>query len=91
MIKFRTMYADAPERQERLEAENEAEGALFKVKDDPRVTSFGRLLRRFAGRGPAGAERPARRDEPGRAASTRSATIGCSSRGTASATSSSRG
>ena len=48
MIKFRTMYADAPERQQRLEAENEAGGALFKVRDDPRVTPFGRLLRRFS-------------------------------------------
>jgi exopolysaccharide biosynthesis polyprenyl glycosylphosphotransferase len=48
MIKFRTMYADAPERQERLEAVNEAGGALFKVRDDPRVTPFGRLLRRFS-------------------------------------------
>jgi lipopolysaccharide/colanic/teichoic acid biosynthesis glycosyltransferase len=48
MIKFRTMYEDAPERQARLEAENEAEGALFKVRDDPRVTRVGRLLRRFS-------------------------------------------
>jgi exopolysaccharide biosynthesis polyprenyl glycosylphosphotransferase len=48
MIKFRTMYADAPEGQKRLEAMNEAEGALFKVRDDPRVTPFGRLLRRFS-------------------------------------------
>jgi exopolysaccharide biosynthesis polyprenyl glycosylphosphotransferase len=48
MIKFRTMYADAPERQQRLEAANEAEGALFKVRDDPRVTSIGRFLRRFS-------------------------------------------
>src|ERR671914_2378931 len=38
MIKFRTMYADAPERQGRLEAANEAEGALFKLRNDPRVT-----------------------------------------------------
>jgi exopolysaccharide biosynthesis polyprenyl glycosylphosphotransferase len=48
MIKFRTMYADAPERQERLEAANEAEGALFKLRDDPRVTPVGRFLRRFS-------------------------------------------
>jgi exopolysaccharide biosynthesis polyprenyl glycosylphosphotransferase len=48
MIKFRTMYADAPEHQQRLEAANEAEGALFKLRDDPRVTPFGRLLRRFS-------------------------------------------
>jgi exopolysaccharide biosynthesis polyprenyl glycosylphosphotransferase len=48
MIKFRTMYADAPGRQRRLEAANEAEGALFKVRDDPRVTPLGRALRRLS-------------------------------------------
>ena len=48
MLKFRTMYADAAERQAQLEASNEAEGALFKIRDDPRVTPFGRLLRRFS-------------------------------------------
>jgi exopolysaccharide biosynthesis polyprenyl glycosylphosphotransferase len=48
MIKFRTMYADASERQAELEAVNEAEGALFKLKDDPRVTSVGSFLRRFS-------------------------------------------
>ena len=48
MIKFRTMYEDAPARQARLEAANEAEGALFKLRDDPRVTRVGRFLRRFS-------------------------------------------
>jgi exopolysaccharide biosynthesis polyprenyl glycosylphosphotransferase len=48
MIKFRTMHADAPDRQARLEAVNEAEGALFKLRDDPRVTRVGRFLRRFS-------------------------------------------
>jgi len=48
MIKFRTMHADAPARQARLEAANEAEGALFKLRDDPRVTRVGRFLRRFS-------------------------------------------
>jgi exopolysaccharide biosynthesis polyprenyl glycosylphosphotransferase len=48
MIKFRTMYADASERQADLEAANEAEGALFKLKDDPRVTKVGSFLRRFS-------------------------------------------
>jgi lipopolysaccharide/colanic/teichoic acid biosynthesis glycosyltransferase len=42
------MYEDAPERQQRLEAENQAGGALFKLRDDPRVTPFGRVLRRFS-------------------------------------------
>jgi exopolysaccharide biosynthesis polyprenyl glycosylphosphotransferase len=48
MWKFRTMYQDAAERQAQLETENEAEGALFKIRDDPRVTMFGRFLRRFS-------------------------------------------
>jgi exopolysaccharide biosynthesis polyprenyl glycosylphosphotransferase len=48
MIKFRTMYADAAERQAALEAENEASGPLFKIKDDPRVTRVGGVLRRFS-------------------------------------------
>jgi exopolysaccharide biosynthesis polyprenyl glycosylphosphotransferase len=48
MMKFRTMYADASQRQAALEAANEASGPLFKIKDDPRVTAVGRLLRRFS-------------------------------------------
>jgi exopolysaccharide biosynthesis polyprenyl glycosylphosphotransferase len=48
MMKFRTMYADASERQAGLEAENEASGPLFKIKDDPRVTRVGGFLRRFS-------------------------------------------
>jgi exopolysaccharide biosynthesis polyprenyl glycosylphosphotransferase len=48
MLKFRTMYADAGARQAELEADNEAEGALFKIRDDPRVTRVGRALRRFS-------------------------------------------
>jgi exopolysaccharide biosynthesis polyprenyl glycosylphosphotransferase len=48
MVKFRTMVADAAEQQPELEPENEAEGALFKIRDDPRVTSIGKLLRRFS-------------------------------------------
>ena len=48
MLKFRTMVADAPELQDDLEARNEATGALFKMRDDPRVTGVGRVLRRFS-------------------------------------------
>ncbi len=48
MIKFRTMDADAAERQPQLEARNEAAGALFKIRDDPRVTRVGALLRRLS-------------------------------------------
>jgi exopolysaccharide biosynthesis polyprenyl glycosylphosphotransferase len=48
MLKFRTMVAGAAGDQQRLEAENEASGALFKIRDDPRVTPVGRMLRRFS-------------------------------------------
>jgi exopolysaccharide biosynthesis polyprenyl glycosylphosphotransferase len=48
MLKFRTMYVDAAERQSELESQNEAGGALFKIRDDPRVTSIGRLIRRYS-------------------------------------------
>jgi exopolysaccharide biosynthesis polyprenyl glycosylphosphotransferase len=48
MLKFRTMFADAAERQRELERANEVGGALFKIRDDPRVTRVGRALRRFS-------------------------------------------
>jgi exopolysaccharide biosynthesis polyprenyl glycosylphosphotransferase len=48
MLKFRTMVADAELLQPELEPVNEAEGALFKIRDDPRVTRVGRFLRRFS-------------------------------------------
>jgi exopolysaccharide biosynthesis polyprenyl glycosylphosphotransferase len=48
MLKFRTMVAGASEQQEELEAANEASGALFKIRDDPRVTRVGRMLRRLS-------------------------------------------
>jgi exopolysaccharide biosynthesis polyprenyl glycosylphosphotransferase len=48
MLKFRTMVADAASLQPSLEDANEAEGALFKIRDDPRVTRVGRVLRRFS-------------------------------------------
>jgi exopolysaccharide biosynthesis polyprenyl glycosylphosphotransferase len=48
MLKFRTMVAEAPALQAELEPENEAEGALFKIREDPRVTRVGRFLRRFS-------------------------------------------
>ena len=48
MFKFRSMYVDAAERQAGLEAANEASGPLFKIKDDPRVTRIGRILRRYS-------------------------------------------
>jgi exopolysaccharide biosynthesis polyprenyl glycosylphosphotransferase len=48
MLKFRTMVVDAAVRQTALESENEAGGALFKIRDDPRMTRVGRFLRRFS-------------------------------------------
>ncbi|HVS85977.1 MAG TPA: sugar transferase [Gaiellaceae bacterium] len=48
MFKFRSMFVDAADRQAGLEADNEASGPLFKIKDDPRVTRVGRLLRRYS-------------------------------------------
>jgi lipopolysaccharide/colanic/teichoic acid biosynthesis glycosyltransferase len=48
MLKFRTMFAGADERQAELEAANEADGPLFKIREDPRVTSVGAFLRRFS-------------------------------------------
>jgi len=47
MLKFRTMVPDAEQRLGDLEQHNESEqGVLFKLRDDPRVTSLGRFLRR---------------------------------------------
>jgi exopolysaccharide biosynthesis polyprenyl glycosylphosphotransferase len=47
-LKFRTMYQGADRVQHELEAVNEADGALFKIRHDPRVTPVGRVLRRFS-------------------------------------------
>ena len=47
-LKFRTMRSDADQLQVDLETLNEASGALFKIRDDPRLTAVGRLLRRFS-------------------------------------------
>ncbi len=48
MFKFRTMSADASARRAELDKQNEAEGALFKIRDDPRVTKIGAVLRRLS-------------------------------------------
>jgi lipopolysaccharide/colanic/teichoic acid biosynthesis glycosyltransferase len=45
LYKFRTMAVDAEQRLAALKAQNERVGPLFKVTDDPRVTTIGRLLR----------------------------------------------
>jgi exopolysaccharide biosynthesis polyprenyl glycosylphosphotransferase len=46
--KFRSMYVDAEKRQAELEARNEADGAIFKIKNDPRITPVGRFIRRWS-------------------------------------------
>jgi len=46
VFKFRSMYQDAEERLEKLRAHNEADGPLFKMKDDPRRTRVGRFIRK---------------------------------------------
>jgi lipopolysaccharide/colanic/teichoic acid biosynthesis glycosyltransferase len=47
-FKFRTMRSDADQMQADLESLNEASGALFKIRRDPRLTPIGRLLRRYS-------------------------------------------
>lgn len=46
MYKFRSMYIDAEDRLEELLHLNEVEGAMFKIKEDPRITKIGKLLRK---------------------------------------------
>jgi lipopolysaccharide/colanic/teichoic acid biosynthesis glycosyltransferase len=46
IYKFRTMVADAASQQQKLRGQSEQDGPAFKLTDDPRVTSFGRWLRK---------------------------------------------
>lgn len=46
MYKFRSMVANATELQAELEKLNEAQGPVFKIKDDPRITRIGKILRK---------------------------------------------
>jgi len=45
MYKFRSMVSNAPELLAQLESQNEANGPIFKIRKDPRITSLGRFLR----------------------------------------------
>jgi exopolysaccharide biosynthesis polyprenyl glycosylphosphotransferase len=47
-LKFRTMSVGADAAQGELEELNESDGTLFKIRDDPRLTAVGRILRRFS-------------------------------------------
>ncbi|MBM4206226.1 MAG: sugar transferase [Gammaproteobacteria bacterium] len=46
MIKFRSMYVDAEARMQEIEHLNEAQGPIFKITNDPRVTRVGRFIRK---------------------------------------------
>jgi lipopolysaccharide/colanic/teichoic acid biosynthesis glycosyltransferase len=46
MLKFRTMVQNAERLQAALESQNEAQGPVFKIARDPRITRIGRILRR---------------------------------------------
>ena len=48
MWKFRSMYRDADERLAELKEQNEIAGAMFKMRDDPRVTKFGKFIRKHS-------------------------------------------
>ena len=48
MWKFRSMYRDADERLAELRERNEVAGAMFKMRDDPRVTKIGKFIRKHS-------------------------------------------
>ena len=48
MYKFRTMCVDAEQKLDALKQRNEADGPVFKMKDDPRVTKLGKFLRKMS-------------------------------------------
>ncbi|MEV5412368.1 sugar transferase [Thermopolyspora sp. NPDC052614] len=48
VLKFRTMVADADKLKDTLADENESDGLLFKIRNDPRVTRVGAYLRRYS-------------------------------------------
>ena len=48
MYKFRSMVSNADELLEKLLKDNEIDGAMFKMQDDPRVTKIGRFIRKYS-------------------------------------------
>ncbi|MBO9521793.1 MAG: sugar transferase [Nocardioidaceae bacterium] len=48
MVKFRSMVVNADKLREQLDDANEGSGVLFKIKDDPRITRFGRFIRKYS-------------------------------------------
>jgi lipopolysaccharide/colanic/teichoic acid biosynthesis glycosyltransferase len=47
-LKFRSMYIDAEARKADLGDANEADGPIFKIKNDPRITPIGRIIRKLS-------------------------------------------
>ena len=47
-MKFRTMQINAHEMRDDLEAHNESDGPIFKIRNDPRITKVGRVLRKLS-------------------------------------------
>ncbi|MCH3934403.1 MAG: sugar transferase [Leuconostoc mesenteroides] len=48
MFKFRSMVTNADELLNELQKKNEINGAMFKLKNDPRITSVGRVIRKYS-------------------------------------------
>ena len=46
--KFRSMVVNAPQLMHKLETQNEADGPIFKIKNDPRITPVGKYLRKLS-------------------------------------------
>ena len=46
IYKFRSMYVDAEARKKELEAQNEIQGLMFKMENDPRITRVGKFIRK---------------------------------------------
>ncbi|WP_089088897.1 sugar transferase [Secundilactobacillus pentosiphilus] len=48
MYKFRSMVVDADKKIDKLESKNEIDGAMFKIRNDPRVTHIGQIIRKYS-------------------------------------------
>ncbi|GAW99218.1 sugar transferase [Secundilactobacillus mixtipabuli] len=48
MYKFRSMIVDADKKFEKVVDKNEVDGAMFKMKNDPRITHIGRIIRKYS-------------------------------------------
>lgn len=48
MYKFRSMIVNADQMIDQLEDQNEIDGAMFKIKDDPRITKIGHTIRKYS-------------------------------------------